>query len=345
MRRMILLSVGLVCANAFAGALVNEVTRQSQRNFPEFLEMLSLPNVADQPADIRRNAAFLERAFEKRGFKTRLLDNPAGRPAVFAELAGRGAAAKAILFYIHFDGQPVAPENWSQRSPFTPAVKKRDASGEWREVERNQLNVEPLDHELRVFARSASDDKAPINYQEALQYPSLNVRGMASAAVGARAANIVPSEAVAELDIRTTPASDGRRLFELITRHIEQQGYHLVAESPSDAERARHDKLASLKLGSVQAAARTPMDAQVGRWAVVALKSQTAPRPGVEPVRIRMMGGAAPTDVLVDALQLPFVLIPTVNADNNQHAQNENLRIGNFVTGVETVLSLLTTPY
>ena len=62
----------------------------------------------------------------------------------------------------------------------------------------------------------------------------------------------MPSEAVAEIDIRTTPTTDGRKLFELIKRHIEQQGYHLVEQAPTDEERATYDKLASFRLGSVQ---------------------------------------------------------------------------------------------
>ena len=106
-----------------------------------------------------------------------------------------------------------------------------------------------------------------------------------------------------------------------------------------------HDKLASFTLGSVQTAARMPMDSAIGRWALAAMGSPAAPRPGEEPVRIRMSGGTVPTDVLVAALQLPFVLVPTVNDDNNQHARDENLRIGHFVTGTETIYSLLTTPY
>ena len=154
----------------------------------------------------------------------------------------------------------------------------------------------------------------------------------------------MPSEAVAEIDIRTTPTTDGRKLFELIKRHVEQQGYHLVEKAPTDEERATYDKLASFSLGSVQAASRTPMDAAVGQWALRAMKSPTAPNPAAEPVRIRMMGGTVPTDVLVDALHLPFVLIPTVNGDNNQHAQDENLRVGHFLSGTEIVYSLLTTP-
>jgi acetylornithine deacetylase/succinyl-diaminopimelate desuccinylase-like protein len=500
------IGVLLLQAEAFAGSQAAAITTAAQKNFAEYLDLLSLPNVAAQPSDIERNVAFLEKSFQARNFKTQRLDNPAGRPMLLAELNGAKDSAPTILFYAHFDGQPVVKEQWAQNDPFEPSVKQRNAQGAWQEVPRERLSARPFDPELRVFARSASDDKAPIvmlltaidvlqaqrkapainvkvlldseeemgspslgetvkanrerfnadalvvldgpvhasgkptlvfgnrgitqatltvfgptaplhsghfgnyvpnpamrlaallasmkddggrvlvegyydgiqltdadrrvlkatgddeaallkrtgiakpervgaTYQEALQYPSLNVRGMASAAVGAKAANIVPSEAIAEIDIRTTPETDGHRLFELLKRHIEKQGYHLVDAAPTQDERASHDKLAMFKLGSVEAAARVPMDAPVGRWAMGALKSRTAPTPSVDPVRIRMMGGTVPTDVLVDALGLPFLLVPTVNADNNQHTFDENMRLGNFVTGTETVYSLLVTKY
>ena len=191
----------------------------------------------------------------------------------------------------------------------------------------------------------ASAEKVGGNYQEALQYPSLNVRGMAAGAVGAKAANIIPSEAVAELDLRTTPETDGRRLFELIRRHVEAQGYHLVDGAPLEEDRARYGKLASLKLGPVQVAERMPMDSPVGRWALLALGAESRAAAAGEPVRIRMMGGTVPTDVLVEAMRVPFVLVPTVNPANNQHSHDENLRIGNFVSGTRAVLGLLTTAY
>jgi acetylornithine deacetylase/succinyl-diaminopimelate desuccinylase-like protein len=190
----------------------------------------------------------------------------------------------------------------------------------------------------------AAPEKVGENLQEALQYPSLNVRGMASGAVGAKAANIIPSEAVAELDLRTTPETDGRHLFELVRRHVEGQGYHLVDSPPTDADRARYDKLATLKLGPVQAAERVAMDSPVARWASAALTATDVVESG-QLVRIRMMGGTVPTDVLVNALHLPFVLVPTVNPDNNQHSHDENLRIGNFVSGTRTMRSLLTTRF
>jgi acetylornithine deacetylase/succinyl-diaminopimelate desuccinylase-like protein len=218
------------------------------------------------------------------------------------------------------------------------------------------VEITPADRE--VLARTGDDEaalrqrlgiaeaeKVGASYQLALQYPSLNVRGMASAAVGDKVANIVPSEAVAEIDMRTTPETDGRHLFALVRQHIERQGYHLVDGQPTDDERQRYPRLASFKLGDVEAAERMPMDTAVSQWALRALQSPTAPAPDVEPVRIRMMGGTVPTDVLVSALHLPFILIPTVNPDNNQHANDENLRVGNFITGTESIYSLLATPF
>ena len=146
---------------ARAGTLHAEVEQAAQRSFPEYFELLRHRNVADVPADIERNARVLEQAFEKRGFRARLLGNAAGRPAVLAELTA-GAGLPTLLFYLHYDGQPVIAEEWSQAAPFVPVVKRRDAAGRWREVDPALLHERPLDDELRVFARSAADAKAPI---------------------------------------------------------------------------------------------------------------------------------------------------------------------------------------
>lgn len=189
----------------------------------------------------------------------------------------------------------------------------------------------------------AHADKVGANYQEAMQYPSLNVRGMASAAVGDKVANIVPDKAVAELDLRTTPDSSAAYLGKLIEQHIEHQGYHLVKNAPTEEERSRYDKLATFTYQSEGAdAAGSPIDSAVGTWAYKSLTDSFGANPA--PIRIRMMGGTVPTAEIVGVLQVPFAIIPLVNADNNQHAANENLRMGNYVSGVRTIHSLLTHP-
>ena len=136
---------------ALAGSLAPDATEASQGNLAEFLDLLALANVAAEPRDIQRNAAFLEQSFRRRGFDTRLLDNAAGRPALLARFTPGPAGAPTVLFYIHYDGQPVIPEQWAQKSPFEPVVKKRNARGEWQAVAREALLAHPLDPELRIF--------------------------------------------------------------------------------------------------------------------------------------------------------------------------------------------------
>ena len=145
------------------------------------------------------------------------------------------------------DGRVLIP-GYYDGVEFTPADREALAStGDDEVALRKRLGI-------------ADAEKVGASYQLALQYPSLNVRGMASAGVGDKAANIVPSEAVAELDIRTTPETDGRHLFAMVREHIQRQGFHLVDGQPTDDDRQRYARLASFRLGEVEAAQRMPMD-------------------------------------------------------------------------------------
>ncbi len=151
---------------------------------------------------------------------------------------------------------------------------------------------------------------------------------------------------MAELDLRTTVEADAEYLLPLLRCFVEAQGYHLVDHEPTDEERSRYPKLARLKPALAEKAARQEIDSAVGRWATAALEE--AFRVGgapPKPVRIRMMGGTLPTHEIVTPLGMPFVLVPLVNADNNQHAYDENLRLGSYLSGMRSVLGLLLTPY
>lgn len=503
-----LLATGAGAATLDGAALEQAAMRAAAGSYREWVELLAMPNDANVPADIQKNAAWLVQAFARRGFNARELPNE-GKPMVYAELkapAAAGAAPrKTVLFYMHFDGQSVTPSQWAQRSPWEAVLKARQADGKWEALPLEHLYGERVDPEWRLFARSSSDDKGPIvmflaavdalkaagaepavdvkvlldseeekgspslgkvigqnlallrndgmvifdgpmhqsnrptlvfgnrgvllvklkvfgagqelhsghygnysanpaqrlasllasmkdeegrvtipgyyspvrlddearrimsavpddeaalrrrlgiaaaervgaNYQEAMQYPSLNVRGMAAGDVGAKARTVVPSSALAEIDIRTVPETSPEYLFARLKEHVQKQGYHLVEGEPSAEERARYPKLASLSAGEVSAsssAARTPLDAPVSRWLQQAMQSTY----GQAPVQIRMMGGTVPTGAAVQALQSPFVIVPLVNADNNQHSYDENMRLGNYRDGIRTVMGILQTPY
>ena len=186
----------------------------------------------------------------------------------------------------------------------------------------------------------ARADAVGSTMQEALQYPSLNVRGMQAGHIGSEAAAIIPDVAIAEIDVRTVPETEPTRLFGLLVEHIRTQGYLVLARPPTDDERATHAKIASWveHRRSGTFAARTPVGASIGRWIESALRASS----GVEPVQIRMMGGTIPTDALVRRLAIPFAIIPLANYDDNQHAPNENLRLANMEDGVRSLIALLT---
>jgi acetylornithine deacetylase/succinyl-diaminopimelate desuccinylase-like protein len=124
----------------------------------ELRDFLSIPNVASDAANIGRNAEKILAMFRKRGLEARLLRVPNAPPAVFVELPAPGAA-RTITFYAHYDGQPVDAKQW-KGSPWTPVLRGgrlEDGASEilWPPGK-------PLDGEWRLYARSASDDKAPI---------------------------------------------------------------------------------------------------------------------------------------------------------------------------------------
>jgi acetylornithine deacetylase/succinyl-diaminopimelate desuccinylase-like protein len=187
----------------------------------------------------------------------------------------------------------------------------------------------------------AAPDRVASSPQEAIQYPSLNVRGLKSAWVGEEARTVVPDQAVAEIDLRLVRESDPDRLLGLLREHIEGLGFHVISgRDPSDEEREKHPRLLRFDARVSYRAFRTEIDSEPGRWLTSALQ-RSFDEP---PVLIRTMGGSVPISPFVEALGVPAVLVGTVNPDNNQHSPNENLRVADFLNGIRTMAAILTQP-
>ncbi|PCI51689.1 MAG: peptidase M20 [Alphaproteobacteria bacterium] len=142
-----------------ASAVSDYRQKHEREILTEYFEFLSIPNHASNQEDILRNARHMVQMMKKRGITTKILDNAPGSPAVYGELKTPGATT-TILFYSHYDGQRVVPENWSS-DPFKPVLKTNYLARGGKEVSFDSLSF-PVDPDLRIFARSTSDDKAPI---------------------------------------------------------------------------------------------------------------------------------------------------------------------------------------
>ncbi|GAA4401506.1 dipeptidase [Nibrella viscosa] len=475
-------------------------------SYNDLYTFLSLPNNSRIDGHIQPNIDWLQKAFTQRGFSVEVLPTKGKNPLVFAEHKADKTPAgklKTLLFYMHFDGQPVQPADWQQASPFTPVLKAKGENGTWQPIpwEKLQTTYNRTDgsREWRIFGRSSSDDKGPIvmlltaltalqqehipipynikvildseeevgsphladavgqyknklqadfmmimdggrhlsnqptliygargiasvtlttygprgaqhsghygnyapnpalrltqllgsmkdedgrvtipgyydgitidasvarilaavpddpaliqqtigvtvpdkvgrTYQEALQYPTLNIRGLSSAHVGVQAGTIIPDKAIAELDLRLVPESDPQRLIRLIRQHIEQKGYHIIDHEPTDADRLQYPKLIQMRAAVGSLPFRTEFGGLEDQWLTQAMKRAF----GREPIKIRTMGGTVPIAPFIRTLNIPAIHVPMVNLDNNQHAANENLRLGNYLEGIKTWLAIFT---
>ena len=125
----------------------------------ELVDLLAIPNVASDSVNIRANARMLVAMLERRGVRARLLESPGSPPAVYGEL-NTPRATRTVVFYAHYDGQPVTPEEWTT-PPWRPVLRDRALADGGREI---PLPTAPgtVHGESRIYARSASDDKSPI---------------------------------------------------------------------------------------------------------------------------------------------------------------------------------------
>lgn len=131
---------------------------QAHRIIDDLIEFLSLPNVATNQDDIWRNAEWLQVQMERRGIRTEVVPTT-GSPVVYGELQTPGAT-RTLLFYCHYDGQPVDPTKWINSEPFQPALR-RGVAGDWSTIPSPAAG-QSFDDNWRLYARSAADDKSPI---------------------------------------------------------------------------------------------------------------------------------------------------------------------------------------
>src|ERR1700737_4065571 len=151
-----------------AAQVVEEVRNyrvaNEDRIIRDLAEFLAIPNVASDTTNIQKNAARLVEMLEARGIETHLLPITGRGPVVFGKLV-TPEAKRTVIFYAHYDGQPVDPAAWTDGKPFEPALRDAaiEAGGKRIPFPANTAKQgAAYSDDWRIYARSASDDKSPI---------------------------------------------------------------------------------------------------------------------------------------------------------------------------------------
>jgi len=192
---------------------------------------------------------------------------------------------------------------------------------------------EVLKKELGV----AAPDGGGKPFLELLTLPSLNVQGLQSANTGKLAAAIIPASAEAALDLRLVPGNDVQRQAQKVKDYIQTKGCHLLDHEPTDEERAQYGYLIKVTTLSGYNAQRTPMNLPIAQSVIKAVQSTVD-----YPVLLKpMMGGSLPLYLFEKDLNTKPVVMPVVNYDNNQHAENENVQLKFLWEGIETMAAIM----
>jgi acetylornithine deacetylase/succinyl-diaminopimelate desuccinylase-like protein len=444
-----------------------------------FTTLLSLPNVASDRDNIQRNAELLVSMLQKRRVESRLLTLEGANPIVFGEIKTPNAK-HTVVFYAHYDGQPVTPSEWDNHAPFTPITRKvngedrifaRSASDDkaaimaqltaldalraahlpfrsnirfvWEgEEEAGSPHLEailnanrdlvhgdvwlvcdgPVDQsgkqtvvfgargdahlEITVFGavrglhsghygnwapnpammlaqllagmkdldgsvliphfydgitplgpmEKQAIAEAPVNDDalrqelslghvegggkkllELLNLPTLNINGMAAANVGAHANNVIPSRAVADLDLRLVVGEHWQDHQQRVIDYVRSQGYFVVDAEPGRDLLLAHSRVAMVRGDDFSYdAVRTPMDLPIAGEVIAAVESARG-----QVVKWPTMGGSVPLGAMERAANTHTITVPIANHDNNQHSSNENIRLQNLWDGIETMAALM----
>jgi acetylornithine deacetylase/succinyl-diaminopimelate desuccinylase-like protein len=125
----------------------------------EFVALLAIPNIARDHENIQRNAESIASALRNRGVESKLIAVPGANPVVFGEIQTPGAT-RTLVFYAHYDGQPLDPKEWAT-PPFEPVLLDKPIEDGGKTIPLPPAG-QPFDPEWRLYARGAGDDKAPI---------------------------------------------------------------------------------------------------------------------------------------------------------------------------------------
>ncbi|MFQ5564130.1 MAG: M20/M25/M40 family metallo-hydrolase [Parvularculaceae bacterium] len=196
----------------------------------------------------------------------------------------------------------------------------------------------PVDEALRKTFGLAETEARNTPLGERIMLPALNLKGLKSAEVGESARNIIPPTATASIGVRLVKGNEPEAMIDLVEAHMRRQGYHIVREEPDAETRRAHPLIAKVTRDEGYPAVRSRMDDPALAPLVAALKEAA----GDELVLTPTLGGSLPLYQFEQVSDAPIVILPIANYDDNQHAPDENLRLGNLFYGIDAYAAVLT---
>jgi len=190
-------------------------------------------------------------------------------------------------------------------------------------LEREALAHLPLD--LKAVKESLGlaelDTPGERGFHERLaSWPTLTINGLHGGYGGPGSQTVLPHEAFAKCDIRLVEAQTVADVAAKVEAHLR-----------------RHAPGVEIVWQGTMEPSKTPLDSPYTE----PLRRAVAAAQGEEPLLVPALGGSLPEYVFTKTLGIPAFTVPYANADEANHAPNENLEVERFFAGIKTGVALL----
>lgn len=157
-------------------------------------------------------------------------------------------------------------------------------------------------------------------YERLMFHPTLTINGLHGGYGGPGTKAVIPAEAVAKCDIRLVAGQTPEHVLACVAEHVR-----------------RHAPAVEFVAKAGTPPSQTPLDSPYA----ACLREAVRLVHGVEPLIQPCLGATLPTHVFATTIGMPTFLLPFANADEANHAPNENMRIDCFLNGIRTAAALL----
>lgn len=187
--------------------------------------------------------------------------------------------------------------------------------------EQAALDAMPADvtRVLRQIGVDTMEPPADLGYYQRLSQPTFTINSL-TCEDGGDHRTIIPNVAVAKCDMRLAGGQRTRDVIAAIRAHV-----------------AAHDPAIEVTVGAAMEPQRTlpetPYTEAVIRGARAGL--------GEVPLLIPALGGSLPISEFAGALGVPCYGVPLANADERNHAPNENMEVDRFLRGIRGAAGVL----
>ena len=192
------------------------------------------------------------------------------------------------------------------------------------ELEKEALSRLPVDENAIRGDLGLTHFDTPLDrpyYERLSSWPTLTINGLHGGYAGPESKTVLPHEAFAKCDIRLVEAQTAEEVFAKVEAHV----------------RKFAPEVEFIRQGGMDPS-KTPLDSSF----VEPLRQAILAATGEEPLLFPAMGGSLPDYVFTKILGIPDFTVPYANADESNHAPNENMELDLFIRGIKTGAAMLT---